>query len=48
MSQPLRCAPAANNISQNELVILKAFDYTPLDADIAQQVQTAAQRIRET
>src|SRR5262249_46353416 len=48
MSQPLRCAPAANNEAQHELVILKAFDYTPLDADITQQVQTAAQRIRET
>ncbi len=47
MTQPFRSTPhAKETATQGELVIRKSFHYAALDADIVQQVQTAAQRIR--
>ena len=47
MSRPFRSAPAGETASPGEQVILEPFDYTPLGADVAQQVQTVAARIRQ-
>ncbi len=48
MSQPFHSAPPAQETaSQGELLIRKPFDYAALDVELAQQVQTTAQRIRE-
>ena len=42
-----RSAPEKERPSRHELIIPEKFDYRLLDAAIAQQVQTAAQRIRK-
>jgi hypothetical protein len=48
MTQPFRSTPPAEEAAaQREIVLLNPFDYTPLAAETAQQVQAAAQRIRQ-
>jgi hypothetical protein len=48
MNRPFRSAPdAKQTAAKGELVALKSFDYTVLDANVVEQVQTAAQRIRQ-
>ena len=39
-------SPQANTDPRQELILEGRFDYTPLAADVAMRVQTAAQRIR--
>jgi hypothetical protein len=45
MNQPFHSVPQLDYATQPKRPIQTAFDYTSLDAAIAQQVQTAAQRI---
>lgn len=47
MTRQRRSAPYQHSQSRQELVVFEKFDYTPLDANTAEQVQTAAHRIRQ-
>jgi hypothetical protein len=47
MIRQIRSAREIEKPSQGQQMIQEAFDYTPLTPDIAAQVQTAAQRIRQ-
>lgn len=46
MNQSFRSTPVQESASRDTGHRLKTFDYTPLNAQVAQRVQTAAQRIR--
>lgn len=46
MTRQRRSAPKPQRRSRRELVVQGKYDYAPLDAAVAQQVQTAAHRIR--
>jgi len=47
MIRQFRSAREMEQPSQGEQTMQEAFDYTPLTSDIAEQVQTVAQRIRQ-
>jgi hypothetical protein len=47
MLQPLRSPSAPHSHVQGDLILVEPFDYTPLTTDMAQELQTAAQRIRQ-
>lgn len=46
MTRQRLSAPEQQSQSQREFVVREKFDYATLDADVAQQVKTAAHRIR--
>lgn len=46
MLRPFHATSPSDSDSPEEQVFEERFDYTPLTAEVAQQVQTAAQRIR--
>lgn len=48
MTEPFRPAPETEQTAaKGEIVLLKRFDYAPLDPDTAQRVQATAHRIRQ-
>lgn len=47
MNRPFCAASQQGNASQDEMIVHPLFDYSLLEADIAQQAQRAAHRIRQ-